>query len=539
MKRCLALTCCVAALSTTVALFGCDPVGSNNPEDSTADDGTAVVDDASDIAAPDTTYLDSVTYASFTVRWNAVAEADSYLVILQDYANEAIDSFTTTDTVYHVSDPAVDGECWVGVHTCQDGFISEDHSAYAMACLLVPEPPMDVELLRMTPDSALIGFSPSPDASAPSFVGYRLYFYDSKGTLLDSMEIDSSAQSATLTGLEADAAYRVSVVSVGAYGPSAIDTNCRYDTASTHFNSVQYPYLLIDTYGPPPSLADTTVVAVEGGIYRMGYVWSRDSGSILPTGPVHEVIVSPFYMGKYEVTRAEYCEFLNAHADDFTYEGDFLLRNSDSLMDTSFADLVYSEGQYAPKAGEEQVPVGGLLWYGAAAYCNWLSAQHGLDSCYDSDWNCDFTSNGYRLPTEAEFEYVQSRAYTGRKQRFPWGFEWDTSKLPRNNTGPVAIGSYKAYDGMYDITGNTMEFVNDWSDESSENTDTSSYYGQCLAQGVVTDPRGPNTQVEDYRHLMRGGSAGTGIKENMCTYRYLNHCMTIPNSGFRVARSAN
>jgi formylglycine-generating enzyme required for sulfatase activity len=48
-------------------------------------------------------------------------------------------------------------------------------------------------------------------------------------------------------------------------------------------------------------------------------------------------------------------------------------------------------------------PVVGIRWHGAAAYTNWLSQQQGYQPCYDtSNWKCDFTKNGYRLPTEAE-----------------------------------------------------------------------------------------------------------------------------------------
>jgi len=52
-------------------------------------------------------------------------------------------------------------------------------------------------------------------------------------------------------------------------------------------------------------------------------------------------------------------------------------------------------------------PMIGVTWYGAAVYSNWLSGQAGLSACYNLiTWVCDFTRNGYRLPTEAEWEYA-------------------------------------------------------------------------------------------------------------------------------------
>lgn len=135
-------------------------------------------------------------------------------------------------------------------------------------------------------------------------------------------------------------------------------------------------------------------------------------------------------------------------------------------------------------------PMVQVSWYGPAAYCNWRSDQEGYEQCYNlSTWNCDFSKKGYRLATEAEWEYAARGGEHNPYYRFPWGDTishtqenyyadpcsysydvsptegfhptWDDGVNPY--TSPVGSFSANGY-GLYDMTGNVSEWCNDWYD---------------------------------------------------------------------------
>jgi formylglycine-generating enzyme required for sulfatase activity len=253
-------------------------------------------------------------------------------------------------------------------------------------------------------------------------------------------------------------------------------------------------------------------VLIKGGSFQMGSpkneAWrGEDENS-------HEVAVSDFYLSRYEVTRKEYREIMGA--DPSIFPGD------DS-------------------------PAENITWFQAVAFCNAISAKEGLAPAYviDGDmvtWNR--AANGYRLPTEAEWEYACRAGTTtpfntgnsiGPEEanyygHYPYGIEENYFSQENLDTKPgqyrqktVRVGSFPANKlNLHDTHGNVGEWVWD-------------YYGDY---GTVpeTDPVGPS---EGAFRVYRGGGWNDFAKNLRCAYR-----ATMPpdkaanNIGLRLARNA-
>ena len=256
----------------------------------------------------------------------------------------------------------------------------------------------------------------------------------------------------------------------------------------------------------PPQPADVPeLVPIPGGTFTMG----RDAGRP-DERPAHSVTVAPFTIGRFEVTNAEFERFQPEHRQ---------FRDGFSWRDRE--------------------PVIYVSWLDAAKYCNWLSAQSGLQPVYDSKtWQADLTANGFRLPTEAEWEYAASGRGDGRLH--PWGpeaadhsrgnFDGATAlaidpRLRSNDDGGgvTVVGSFPrgaSRDGILDLAGNVAEWCTDWLQPYSAEAQTN----PCVQQ------------PSNYR-VIRGGSWGYYGFSQQCTQREFNN----PNYGgyiyigFRVA----
>ncbi len=257
--------------------------------------------------------------------------------------------------------------------------------------------------------------------------------------------------------------------------------------AQTPFNAV----------APRPVKAiQPDMVWVDGGTFQMG----SDAG-VKDEAPVHPVTISGFWVGKYEVTFAEYdrfCEALGrARAND--------------------------EGW-----GRDNQPVIGVTWFDAAAYCNWLSAQDGLAPVYtftaDTVVSLRPKANGYRLLTEAEWEYAARGGNTGGNFLYSGSNELDPvawyAENARSRTHPV--GQKKPNQlGLYDMTGNVREWCFD-------------YYGPYSAT-PSTDPSG---RAVGKSRVIRGGQFGRNPEQQRSTYRtYAPPKFKDYGTGFRLARA--
>jgi formylglycine-generating enzyme required for sulfatase activity len=250
---------------------------------------------------------------------------------------------------------------------------------------------------------------------------------------------------------------------------------------------------------PIPAGSETTtesgveMVRLAGGRFLMG-----DESEIDATP--HEVVLSPFYVDKNLVTQAEY-------------------------------ERVMGENPSRWKGGEN--PVEQVRWFDAAKYCNKRSALEGLQPCYDLETlECGFEANGYRLPTEAEWEYA---CRAGTKTAYYFGDS--ESKLPdhawfEDNSGgkPRPVGGKPANPwGLHDMHGNVWHWCNDF------------YQVDYYQQSPEKDPRGPETGET---MVVRGGAWKFSADSCRSGYRYNEHpgsadsCFGYDIYGFRCVRNA-
>ncbi|MDR3341951.1 MAG: formylglycine-generating enzyme family protein [Treponema sp.] len=225
------------------------------------------------------------------------------------------------------------------------------------------------------------------------------------------------------------------------------------------------------TKKPPLVSIPDNFVHIPGGTFMMG---SPASEAERRDNEVrHQVTVSSFFMGKYEVTHKEYQAVMGTNPSYF--EGDNL-------------------------------PVEQVSWFDAVEYCNARSRTEGLTPAYTISgmvtWNRN--ANGYRLPTEAEWEYA---CRGGTTTAFSTGSNITTNQANyngyypynRNATGTyrrttTPVGSFMANArGLYDMHGNVWEWCWDWYDD----------YGS----GFQRDPVGASSGT--YR-VLRGGGWGDG-----------------------------
>lgn len=202
--------------------------------------------------------------------------------------------------------------------------------------------------------------------------------------------------------------------------------------------------------------------------------------------PLREIYVDAFYIDKYEVTKSRYAEFLWA---------------SGSVSPPDF-------WQDASLESSGNLPVVGVDWQDAAAYCRWA---------------------GKRLPTEAEWEKA-ARGTDGRN--YPWGNDEPTSSRANfgksaaspYNGGLSAVASHLAGKSPYDVedlAGNASEWVADW-------------FGEGFARGDVRNPKGP--QSGTVKVIRGGGWSDPGGRIKSTKRYYASPGNRTDDVGFRCAR---
>ncbi|MDM8561542.1 SUMF1/EgtB/PvdO family nonheme iron enzyme [Candidatus Parabeggiatoa sp. HSG14] len=248
------------------------------------------------------------------------------------------------------------------------------------------------------------------------------------------------------------------------------------------------------------------MVWIPKGSFRMGDI---QGGGDDDEKPVHQVSVSRFAMGRYEVTNAEFVRFLNT----VNHRGSKNEPWFETKAEDSDSHITGSTGNFRVENGYKNHPVIEVSWYGAIAYTKWLSQQ---------------TGQQYRLPTEAEWEYA---ARAGTKTKYWWGNDIGSNKAncDKNHCGDnfkytSPVGSFDPSPfKLYDMLGNVWE----WTCSEYENK----YKGKekrCLSK---------NRANNDSRLSFRGGAWSLDARRMRSADRLrFEPAYRVDSLGFRVAR---
>ena len=243
------------------------------------------------------------------------------------------------------------------------------------------------------------------------------------------------------------------------------------------------------------------MVAVPSGEFFMG----SDKGNA-DEAPAHKVQITGFLIDKFEVTHEM---FVTAQLPNPSHWQDNLAK-----------------------------PVERVRWRDAKMYCNERSLMEGLEPCYDEttqELDPDFTVNGYRLPTEAEWEYACRAGTVGdydfgsenKLKLYSW-FDENSGERTR----PVGRKKPNAW-GIHDLYGNVAEWCEDVYSET--------YYSESGSK----DPLGPTSPGTDVRRVLRGGSWKSSADMCRASFRQgqrtgdSDACFYTDYCGFRCVRRIN
>lgn len=232
-------------------------------------------------------------------------------------------------------------------------------------------------------------------------------------------------------------------------------------------------YILIFIFITIPYFYTFSQQAIKMAVVNEGtYLIGSDNKAFADETPSHNVKISSFYISQYEIIYEDYASFCKTAG-------------------------------YPEPNGTPGFPATSISWENAVMFCNWLSSRDGFDKAYEIDRNeekeifnvkCNFQSNGYRLPTEAEWECAAKGGHRSKEYKFsgsnsPYNVAWfnENYKGLEHKTGELLPNEL----GIYDMSGNVAEWCWDYYGED--------YYKKSEAE----NPKGSNAV---YDRVFRGGS---------------------------------
>ncbi len=286
------------------------------------------------------------------------------------------------------------------------------------------------------------------------------------------------------------------------------------------------------------------LVYIEGGTFQMGDVLADGDRAMLAETPVHEVEVGSFLLSPYEVTVGEFRKFVEETGYKTRAQTDGQGKATKEMIEKGWTKYPNFEAHWFKQT--YQHPAVWIAWEDAIVYCNWLSKQHGLEAAYDEstgqllDKDGKITTDvrqvqGFRLPTEAEWEYAARER--GKRVRFGNGknvaksdeINFDARKAEKKYTvkgqyreATTPVGSFAPNAlGLYDMSGNAWEWCSDT--------------GVDYPDKKVTNPYAVNKSG----HMARGGtwdSDAAGCRVTTRINWWMNSMCAA--TGFRIACTA-
>jgi len=238
------------------------------------------------------------------------------------------------------------------------------------------------------------------------------------------------------------------------------------------------------------------LIPVSGGSFRMGCTEEQGAECERRETPAHEVTLNDFYIGKYEVTQELWQSVMSGNPSEIKGAA---------------------------------LPVTNVTWFDAVYFCNKLSELSGLQPAYKikgESVSCDFTTNGFRLPTEAGWEFAARGGKNSKNLKYSGSNNISSVAWYSGNSGQKThpVGEKQPNElGLYDMSGNVWEWCWDWFELE--------YYS---SSGKL-NPLGP-TAGEN--RVARGGSWYHDPK--ICRVSYRNRSGSQddhPDVGFRLVRT--